>query len=124
MIEKMGTWQKLARTRQTVCRKKEKLGIIAPLQGTLEQQLNYLLGIEKAIKERKKMATKTSTKQKVNIPQELVRERAYLKWLAETNGEPVQEEDSVQYWLAAEKEIEREIKKRLETRNDNTTRSV
>jgi len=105
----MGNWQKLARTRQTVNRKKAKLGILAPLQGTLEQQLNYLVGIEKAIKERKKMATKTKQQKTVNVPQELVRERAYLKWLAETNGEPVQEQDSIQYWLAAEKEIEKEI---------------
>lgn len=41
---------------------------------------------------------------------QLIRERAYLKWQSRTNNNPVSDEESQQIWLEAEQEIDTESK--------------
>ena len=54
------------------------------------------------------------TAQELEIAEDLIRERAYLKWLAETNGTPVSETDTVRFWVEAEEEMVQEVGKELE----------
>jgi hypothetical protein len=35
----------------------------------------------------------------------LIRQRAYHKWLAATDGSPVSEEETQRFWLEAEQEV-------------------
>ena len=45
------------------------------------------------------------TAQELEIAEDIIRERAYLKWLSETNGNPVSDTDTVRFWVEAEEEI-------------------
>ncbi len=56
----------------------------------------------------------TKPAQKPEIIEDLIRERAYLKWLTETNGTPVSETDTVRFWVEAEEEMVQEVNKELE----------
>ncbi len=58
--------------------------------------------------------TKRKVSQELEIADELIRERAYLKWLAKTNGTPVSDLESLQFWVEAEEEMLQEVKKELE----------
>ena len=60
------------------------------------------------------MATKVKkiveqkTSQDLEI-EEVIRERAYLKWLATTNGTPVSDADTIQFWVEAEEEVKKDF---------------
>lgn len=46
-------------------------------------------------------------KKEKQVPSEdTIREIAYFRWLSETGGTPVGEEESQKYWLEAENELE------------------